>query len=150
MNKDDIIVLAHGGGGKKSRQLIERIILDRFDTPLNSCLDDSALLKLPSENLAFTTDSYVVQPLFFPGGDIGKLAACGTINDLAMQGARPLFISLGLILEEGFPIDSLEQILESFSDTLVRTGVKLVTGDTKVIERRGESGVFINTSGIGV
>lgn len=146
-----MILLAHGGGGTRTRALIEEIILRRLGNPILARLDDSACLAMPGQDVVFTTDSYVVDPIFFPGGDIGRLAACGTINDLAMQGGEPKYMSLGLILEEGFSIASLDRIVESFAAVLKETGVLLVTGDTKVVEKcRGSSGVFINTSGLGL
>jgi hydrogenase expression/formation protein HypE len=148
--KNDIITLAHGGGGVRTYQLITTVIQKHFGNPVLDTLDDSALVKSPGEILAFTTDSYVVNPLFFPGGDIGKLAACGTINDLAMQGAEPKYLSVGLILEEGLAIADLDAILASMASVLKETGTICATGDTKVVERGKGNGIFINTAGIGV
>lgn len=148
--KDDLILLSHGGGGMKSKQLIEDLIVKHFRNPILSQFDDSASLTIPENHLAFTTDSYVIDPVFFPGGDIGKLAACGTINDLVMQGAQPKYMSLGLILEEGFSLADLDKILKSLAEVLNATGVTLVTGDTKVVGRGQANGIFINTSGIGI
>lgn len=149
-NSAEIILLADGGGGERTQTLIRRIIQDRLSNPILDRLDDSASLTIPEQELAFTTDSYVVDPVFFPGGDIGKLAACGTINDLVMQGATPRYLSLGLILEEGLPLPDLERILDSLAQVTRQTGVLVVTGDTKVVERGSGHGIFINTAGIGV
>ena len=150
MTDKDTILLAHGGGGGLTKEIIERIILRHLDNPILAKLDDGACINVPEAELVFTTDSYVVDPVFFPGGDIGKLAVCGTINDLAMQGAEPRYLSLGLILEEGLPIGDLERIIKSVAAVLRETGVTVVTGDTKVVERGKGGGIFINTSGIGV
>ena len=147
------ILLAHGGGGKLSHQLIREVFLQRLRNPILENLDDAAVLpdSLPKgAKLAFTTDSYVVQPVFFPGGDIGKLAVSGTVNDLAMMGARPLYLSAGFILEEGFPIPDLEAILYSMARTAREAGVSIVAGDTKVVHKGSADGVFINTAGVGV
>ena len=144
------IQLAHGGGGSLTRTLLEDLILPAFDNPALARRHDGAMLDLPGQRLAFTTDSYVVRPLFFPGGDIGKLAVCGTVNDLAMCGARPLYLSVGLILEEGFPMSELQRIVASLKTNADQAGVQLVTGDTKVVDRGKGDGIFINTAGIGV
>ena len=146
----DKIVMAHGGGGQLTQSLIDKLMLAEFDNPALNEKNDSAVLAINSERLSFTTDSYVVNPLFFPGGDIGKLAVCGTLNDLAMSGARPLFLSCGLIIEEGFAIDSLQKIIHSMSHQAKAAGVNIVTGDTKVVEKGKGDGLYINTSGIGV
>lgn len=143
------ITLAHGGGGKSTSDLIENIFLPSFGTSKKD-LHDGAYLSIGDSKLAFTTDSYVVQPLFFPGGTIGDLAVFGTVNDLAMCGARPLYLSCGFILEEGFEISGLEKIVASMERAAKISGVRLVTGDTKVVERSRGDGVYINTSGIGV
>ncbi|MGC8804507.1 MAG: hydrogenase expression/formation protein HypE, partial [Candidatus Ratteibacteria bacterium] len=150
--KDDKIILAHGAGGKQTRALIEEIILKYFSDPSLKYLPDSAVIGIPElrNEVCFTTDSYVVSPVFFPGGDIGKLAVCGTINDLAVCGAKPLFISCALIIEEGFSINDVERILKSMSDTARKVGVRIVTGDTKVVDRGKCDGIFINTSGVGI
>ncbi len=145
--KDDIITLAHGGGGIRTQQLLQDIVFAQMDMPVR--LDDSACIAMEAGIMAMTTDSYVVSPLFFPGGDIGMLAACGTINDLAMQGARPTHISLALILEEGTLIVDVRRAIESFLSICKETGVVLATGDTKVVERGKGNGIFINTTGIG-
>jgi hydrogenase expression/formation protein HypE len=147
---EDRILLAHGGGGKMTRELVEERFLPVFNNPALGCLGDSAIIDAGEVQLAFTTDTFVVKPLFFPGGDIGRLAVCGTINDLAVCGARPIAISAGLVIEEGFPMRELDRILSSMAAESRDGGVPIVTGDTKVVERGGADGIFINTSGIGV
>ena len=144
------ILLAHGGGGQLTNQLIREHILPKFRNEALAALTDAAHLTLPATAICFTTDSYVVKPLFFKGGDIGKLAVCGTVNDLAVSGSRPLALSLSLIIEEGFEIGLLERILQSISDAARQNNVLVVTGDTKTVERGSADGIFINTSGIGV
>ncbi|HDN80715.1 MAG TPA: hydrogenase expression/formation protein HypE [Chloroflexi bacterium] len=147
------VLLAHGGGGRLSRELIRELFLKRFGNPILDVLDDAAVLpdSLPKGyRLAFTTDSYVVQPLFFPGGDIGKLAVSGTVNDLAMMGARPLYLSAGFIIEEGFPFKKLEQVVDSMARTAQEAGVQIVAGDTKVVNKGSADGLFINTAGVGL
>lgn len=144
------ILLAHGGGGQLMSRLIRERILPKFDNQTLSELADAARLTLPSGEICFTTDSYVVKPLFFRGGDIGKLAVCGTVNDLAVAGSRPLVLSLSLIIEEGFEMAMLERILESIGDSARSNGVGIVTGDTKTVEQGSADGIFINTAGIGV
>ena len=150
--RDEHITLSHGSGGKATHNLIEGIFAPAFSNPLLDRLDDAALLTPREGNsrMAFTTDTYVVNPLFFPGGDIGKLAVHGTINDLAMAGAQPLYLSAGFILEEGFPIADLRRIVTSMATAARETGVAIVTGDTKVVQRGKADGVFINTAGIGI
>jgi hydrogenase expression/formation protein HypE len=143
------ILLAHGGGGRLMKQLIEKMFLPAFGPASPSLLHDAALLSLNGE-IAFTTDSYVVHPLFFPGGDIGSLAVHGTVNDLAMAGAKPLFLSVGFILEEGLPMETLWRVVLSMQRAAERSGVRIVTGDTKVVDRGKGDGIFINTAGIGV
>ncbi len=146
----DRVLLAHGGGGKLTHQLIEKLFLPEFS---NAALDerhDGAVVTVNGTRLAFTTDSYVVRPLIFPGGNIGDLAVNGTVNDLAMCGARPLYLSSGLILEEGLAMETLRTIVASMREAARRAGVSLVTGDTKVVDKGKGDGVFINTSGIGV
>jgi hydrogenase expression/formation protein HypE len=144
------ILLAHGGGGQLMSRLIHERILPRFQNETLCELADAACLTLPPGQVCFTTDSYVVKPLFFRGGDIGKLAVCGTVNDLAVCGARPLFLSLALIIEEGLELATLDRILQSIGDAAAANGVNIVTGDTKTVERGSADGVFINTAGIGV
>lgn len=144
------ILLAHGGGGKLTQELIEQLFLPAFRNPLLEPLHDGAVLTLPGQRIAFTTDSYVVQPLFFPGGSIGELAVCGTVNDLAMCGAQPLYLSVAMILEEGLPMEDLRRIADAMRAAADQAGVSLVTGDTKVVDRGKGDGVFITTSGIGI
>lgn len=146
----EIITLAHGSGGKLTSQLIETIFLPAFSNPHLKQLHDGAILELPQARIAFTTDSYVIQPLFFPGGDIGKLAVTGTLNDLAMCAARPLFLSCGFIIEEGFLTADLKRIVNSMQAEAKRHSASIVTGDTKVIERQSGQNLFINTSAIGI
>jgi hydrogenase expression/formation protein HypE len=147
----DKILLAHGSGGQASHKLIADLFLSRFANDWLNQLDDSAVLDIAdsSERLAFTTDSYVVRPLFFPGGNIGKLAVCGTVNDLSMSGAVPLYLSAGFIIEEGLLLADLTRIVETMADTARQAGVHIVTGDTKVVERGSADGLFINTAGVG-
>jgi hydrogenase expression/formation protein HypE len=147
--KDKRILLSHGAGGKLSHDLVEEFFLPAFDNDLLRSLDDSAVIPLEPSRIAFTTDSFVVKPLFFPGGDIGRLAICGTVNDLAMAGARPLGLSASFILEEGLPIEDLERILASMKGAAQEAGVRVVTGDTKVVEHGAAEGIFITTAGVG-
>ena len=147
---NDRILLAHGGGGQLMDELIRRHILPRLKNDVLAELGDSARLDLASSSLCFTTDSYVVKPLFFNGGDIGKLAVCGTANDLAVAGSRPAVLALSLIIEDGFEIKLLDKILASVGETARRIGVDVVTGDTKTVEAGAADGIFINTAGIGV
>ena len=144
----DRITMAHGAGGQLSRELINKIIQPAFSNSMLNPLHDGAILQM-SGNLAFTTDSYVIKPLFFQGGDIGKLSICGTVNDLAMTGAVPKFISVGFIIEEGFMIDDLKRIVQSMKTTADEAGVQIVTGDTKIVAKGQCDGIFINTAGIG-
>jgi hydrogenase expression/formation protein HypE len=146
---DETILLAHGSGSRLSHDLIEKNFLPPLANPLLARLDDSAVFDLGGR-LAFTTDSYVVSPIFFPGGDIGKLAVCGTVNDLSMSGASPLYLSLSFIIEEGFTLGELKKVLSSIKAAAEEAGVKIVTGDTKVVNRGSADKLFINTSGIGV
>jgi len=143
------IRLVHGNGGKFSRQLTEEHILKYFTNDLLAELHDGAQFPVTQGRMAFTTDSYVVQPTFFPGGNIGKLAVCGTVNDLTMNGAIPQYLSCGLILEEGFPMDQLDQILETMAAMAKKAGVQIVTGDTKVVKQGEVDGIYINTAGVG-
>lgn len=144
------IILAHGSGGKLTHELVQRLFLPNFNNDVLSLLGDSAILNINGTKLAFTTDSYVVKPVFFPGGDIGRLAVSGTINDLAVVGAEPMFLSAGFIIEEGFEMSLLEKIVSSMRETTGLTGVDIVTGDTKVVESGGADGLYINTCGIGI
>jgi len=144
------IVLGHGSGGRLSAELIQHLFLPLFDNPALAGLNDQAVLDIGGLRLAFTTDSFVVKPLFFPGGDIGSLAVHGTINDLAVSGAQPLFLSAGFILEEGLPMDDLGRIATSMAQAVRAASVQLVTGDTKVVDKGSGDGVFINTAGIGL
>lgn len=146
---DDTILLAHGSGGKLSHELIKGKFLPFLTNPALNRLDDSAIFEA-SGRLAFTTDSYVVNPIFFPGGDIGKLAVCGTVNDLAMNGAKPLYLSLSAIIEEGFLLSELERILESIKKAADEAEVSIITGDTKVVNRGQADKLFITTSGVGI
>ena len=146
---NDKILLAHGSGGKLAHELVEKGLVKVLANPILARLDDSAVFDL-SGRLAFTTDSYVVSPIFFPGGDIGKLAVCGTVNDLAMSGARPLYLSLAFIIEEGFLQSELSQIVNSIQQTAQEAGVAIVTGDTKVVPRGSADKLFINTAGVGI
>jgi hydrogenase expression/formation protein HypE len=153
--QDTHITLAHGSGGKAMRDLISDIFINSFDNPILSQLEDQATFNLTSllqhgDRLAFTTDSYVVDPLFFPGGDIGELAVYGTVNDLAVSGAKPLYLTCSVILEEGFPIETLRRIVISMKAAAQKAGVQIVTGDTKVVHRGAADKLFINTAGIGV
>ncbi len=144
------VLLAHGSGGKLMHNLIEKMILPAFQNSFLETRHDAANFQIGNAKLAFTTDSYVVNPLFFPGGNIGTLAVNGTVNDLAMCGARPLYISAGFILEEGLPMDTLWQIVQSMQTTAQAANVQIVTGDTKVVDKGKGDGIFINTAGVGV
>jgi len=149
-NNYDNITMAHGGGGKMMNNLIDKLFLHYLSNNLNDEKHDGAVFISEGHKFAFTTDSYVVNPVFFPGGDIGRLAVYGTVNDLAMCGAKPAYLSLGLIIEEGFSIKDLEKIIISIKEASDRTGVKIITGDTKVVEKGKGDGIFINTAGIGI
>ncbi len=144
------ILLAHGGGGSLSRELIEKLVLENFPGKVVHRLEDSAVFSHRGERLAFTTDSFVVQPLFFPGGDIGRLAVAGTVNDLVSMGAEPLYLTLGFIVEEGLDYEILERIMLSIRRTTEEAGIELVGGDLKVVERGSADKIFINSSGIGL
>lgn len=147
---DENIKLSHGDGGADTQRLIRNVFYQYFNDPLSNSMPDSFVFEAGHRKLAYTTDSFVVKPLFFKGGNIGKLAVCGTINDLVTAGAIPLFLSAGFIIEEGFSIEKLHFIAKSMSDVCKQTGAKIVTGDTKVVERGSADGLFINTSGIGL
>jgi hydrogenase expression/formation protein HypE len=153
--RDSHINMSHGSGGKAMRALIEDVFLGAFGNDLLDPLEDQAVLQLATlakhgDRMAFTTDSYVVDPLFFPGGDIGTLAVSGTVNDLAVSGAKPLYLSCGMVLEEGLPVELLRRVCASMRNVADRVGVSIVTGDTKVVERGAADKLFINTAGIGV
>lgn len=150
MNQYLGILMAHGGGGKLMHDLIEKMFVAVFKNPLLMEGHDSAVFHLARKRIAMTTDSYVVHPLFFPGGDIGSLAVYGTVNDLAMAGARPLFLSAGFILEEGLSMETLWRVVQSMSRAAKKAGVQIVTGDTKVVDKGKGDGIFINTSGVGI
>jgi hydrogenase expression/formation protein HypE len=156
LNQHDTVQLAHGGGGRTMRRLIEDMLLPVFELDRTGAGQprrpphDSAVLEVGGQRLAFTTDTFVVSPLFFPGGDIGKLAVYGTVNDLAMAGAKPQWLSCGLILEEGCPMQTLRRVIASMQAAADEVGVRIVTGDTKVVDRGKGDGIFINTAGVGV
>jgi hydrogenase expression/formation protein HypE len=144
------VTLGHGGGGRLSHQLFERLLLPAFDNPALRARDDQAVLELGGARVAFSTDSFTVSPLFFPGGDIGDLAVNGTVNDLACAGALPLYLSAAFILEEGFPLEDLERVVASMRRAAGVAGVQIVTGDTKVVQRGKGDGLYVNTSGLGL
>jgi len=147
---EKLILLGHGSGGGMSHELIEGLFVRYFGNPLLLPLEDASTFRLPPGLAAFTTDSYVVKPLFFPGGNIGRLSVCGTVNDLSMRGAEPLYLSAGFIIEEGFAVADLERIVVSMSEAAHEAGVSIVCGDTKVVERHAADGLYINTAGVGV
>jgi hydrogenase expression/formation protein HypE len=149
MMKNKTILLGHGSGGKLSHELIHDIFFKHFGENEKHFPTDASLLHLPGNQIAYTTDSYVVDPIFFPGGNIGKLAVCGTVNDLAVSGATPLYLSCGFIIEEGFDLGQLEEIVKTMADEAEKAGVKIVAGDTKVVDKGKCDKIFINTSGIG-
>ena len=148
--KEQRIKMSHGAGGKATRTLVEAVFLDAFRNPLLEPLEDAAQLHFNGSRVALTTDSYVVSPLFFPGGNIGDLAVNGTVNDLAVSGAVPLYLTAGFILEEGFEVDDLRRIVASMHDAAAAAGVQVVTGDTKVVEKGKADGCYINTAGLGI
>ena len=143
------VLMAHGGGGTLMHQLIGKLFVPAFRNPLLEAQHDSSVFEAGGRRFAFTTDSYVVRPLFFPGGDIGSMAVHGTVNDLAMSGARPLYLSAGFIIEEGLPMDTLWKVVSSMQQAAERAGVQIITGDTKVVDKGKGDGLFINTAGIG-
>jgi hydrogenase expression/formation protein HypE len=147
--KDDTILLAHGSGGLKMRDLIEEVFLGQFHDEILLRLEDAATLPVDSARIAMSTDTYTVSPLFFPGGDIGRLAVCGTVNDVATSGATPLYMSVGFVLEEGLAVDELKRVLVSMAESAREAGVRIVTGDTKVVERGHGDGMYVNTAGVG-
>src|SRR5437764_3726625 len=144
------IVMGHGGGGKLSNELVEHLFLPAFRNPALENLGDAAVFELSSGRIAMSTDSFVVQPLFFPGGSIGELAVNGTVNDLSVSGAEPKFLSASFILEEGFPLAQLAAVVQAMADAAAAAGVQIVTGDTKVVERGHGDGCYINTAGVGL
>ncbi len=146
----DMIVLGHGSGGKLSHDLINRLFLPELGKAAPRALDDSAVININGQRLAITTDSHVVSPLFFPGGDIGKLAVCGTVNDLAMVGAKPYALTCGFVVEEGLSFEILQRVVQSMRDAAAEAGVFIAAGDTKVVQRGGADKLFINTSGVGL
>jgi hydrogenase expression/formation protein HypE len=148
--RDEIVTLAHGAGGKATRALVEGLFLEHLANPLLEPLGDAAVVELDGARLAFTTDSYVVKPLFFPGGSIGELAVNGTVNDLAVAGARPLCLSAGFVIEEGFPVADLRRIAGAMGAAAARAGVPVAAGDTKVVERGNADGLYVNTAGVGL
>ncbi len=148
--KSEKILLDHGSGGKIANNMVSELILPAFDNPFLAKLNDSAVMEVGGSRISFSTDSYVVDPIFFPGGDIGELAINGTVNDIAMAGATPLYLSVGLIMEEGFPAEDLSRILESMGRAAREAGVQVVTGDTKVVPKGKADKIFINTSGFGL
>ena len=148
--KMDKILLDHGSGGKISHSLTTDMLLPVFDNPILAQLNDGAIFELDGQRIAFSTDSYTVDPIFFPGGNIGDLAINGTVNDVAMCGGRPVYLSVGLIIEEGFPVNDLETIVNEMGRAAQIAGVTVVTGDTKVVPRGAVDKIFINTSGIGL
>ncbi len=147
--EENRILLSHGSGGTMTRDLIEKYFVSQFDNPILALLNDQAIFPTPSTRLAFTTDSYVVDPLFFPGGNIGRLAVCGTVNDLCVSGATPLYLSCSFLIEEGFLFSDLEKVLYSMKEACEEAGVIIVTGDTKVVNRGSLDKLFINTAGVG-
>lgn len=154
-DRNNVVTMAHGSGGRAMQQMIEKMFLSAFDNPWLNQREDGARLSLAAlsaqgDRLAFTTDSYVIDPIFFPGGNIGKLAVCGTANDLAVSGATPAWLSCGFILEEGLPLDDLQEIVSAMAQTACDGGMAIVTGDTKVVQRGAADKIFINTAGIGV
>jgi hydrogenase expression/formation protein HypE len=148
--RDELVTLAHGAGGKATRALVEGLFLEELGNPLLDPLGDSAVFEVNGSRLAFTTDSYVVKPIFFPGGDIGELAVNGTVNDLAVSGAVPLALSAGFVVEEGFAVADLRRVAGSMAAAAAAVGVPVATGDTKVVERGHGDGVYVNTAGVGV
>jgi hydrogenase expression/formation protein HypE len=148
-NNDDKILLAHGAGGKQSRDLVNEIFAKHFSNPTLDAMGDAGVVEMPGDKIAMTTDGYVVKPIFFPGGNIGKLAICGTVNDLAVSGAKPRYITAGFVIEEGFPLRELEEITSTMAKAAKEAGVAIIAGDTKVVARGDCEGVFITTAGIG-
>jgi hydrogenase expression/formation protein HypE len=150
MKKENAIQLDHGSGGRESHNLVANVFLPEFRNALLESLEDSAVFEIGAHKLAFSTDSYVVDPIFFPGGDIGSLAVHGTVNDVSMRGAEPLYLSVGYIIEEGFPMADLERIIKSMKEAAETAGVQIIAGDTKVVNRGAADKIFINTAGVGI
>lgn len=150
MKKDETILLDHGSGGRASHDLVTQVFLPEFKNALLESLEDSAVFEIGGIRLAFSTDSYTVDPIFFPGGDIGSLAVHGTVNDVSMRGAEPLYLSVGYIIEEGFPMTDLERIIKSMKEAAEASGVQIIAGDTKVVNRGCADKIFINTAGVGI
>lgn len=150
MKNNKKILLPHGSGGRATHELVESVFLKRLNNPILNELNDQAVFQIGGSRLAFSTDSYVVDPIFFPGGDIGKLAVYGTVNDIAMSGATPMYLSAGFIIEEGFSLKELERVLDSMKEAAEIAQVSIVAGDTKVVAKGGADKIFINTSGIGI
>lgn len=147
---DSTVLLGHGSGGQMMKRIIDEVFLDAFGSPELLAGNDAGVAALPaSGRIAMSTDSFVVTPQFFPGGNIGRLAVCGTVNDVATSGANVRYLSCGFILEEGYPMDKLRQIVQTMAETAREAGVSIITGDTKVVERGGADGVYINTAGVG-
>ncbi len=144
------IVLGHGSGGKMAADLIAKTFLPAFDNPALRAGDDGAVVEVPAGRIVLSTDSHVVAPLFFPGGDIGHLAVCGTVNDVAVMGATPLYLTVGFILEEGLPLDTLQRVVNSMKQAAAEAGVQIVSGDTKVVQRGKADGLYVSTSGVGI
>ena len=149
-SETDTVTIAHGGGGKVMNKLIENMFMHYLSNDIINEKHDGAIFKIRKQKFAFTTDSYVINPVFFPGGNIGELAVYGTVNDLSMCGAKPLYLSLGLIIEEGFLLKDLEKIIQSIKFACEKSGVQIITGDTKVVEKNKGDGIFVNTAGIGI
>ena len=147
---EDIIVMGHGSGGKLGADLVSKLFMPAFDNVFLGAGDDGAVLSIPGGRIAISTDSHVVFPLFFPGGDIGHLSVCGTVNDVSMMGAKPLYMSVGFILEEGLSMDTLRRVVNSMKLAAEEAGIKIVTGDTKVVQRGKADGLYINTTGVGI
>lgn len=147
---DDKIFLSHGSGGKQTNSLINNLFIKYFDNSVLREMNDAAQLTLQGNRIAFTTDSFVVNPIFFKGGNIGKMAVCGTVNDIAVSGAKPLYLTSAFIIEEGFEIEKLEEIVKAMAEEAEKAGVQIVAGDTKVVEKGSADGIFINTTGIGI
>ncbi|MCL2485673.1 MAG: hydrogenase expression/formation protein HypE [Endomicrobia bacterium] len=148
--KNDLITMAHGAGGKASKELVSKVFKKHFSNKILNSLNDAAVFNIGNARVAFSTDTFVINPIFFNGGDIGKLAVCGTVNDISVMGAKPVAMSAAAVIEEGFPLKDLEKIVKSMAQTAKKAGVDIVTGDTKVVKKGEADGIFINTSAIGI